>query len=179
MSRKRTILAAGAAGLLVLALALAGCGGGGGGGSSSGAGSSAPPQTASGKPATVGVVSDTLGKILVDSQGRTLYLFTDDDGTMSDCSGACAVAWPPLLVNGKATIGGGANSSLVSTTVRADGKKQVTYHGHPLYLFKNDTKAGQTNGEGINAFGGLWYAVSPAGSQVKASAASSGGGGGY
>jgi predicted lipoprotein with Yx(FWY)xxD motif len=169
MSRKRTTLLA-AAGLPVLALAAAGCGGGT---------SSSPPKTASGKPATVGVTSANLGKILVDSQGRTLYLFTRDHGTTSTCSGACAVNWPPLLASRKATIGNGAKASLVSTTMRGNGKTQLTYHGHPLYLFKNDTKAGQTNGQGLDAFGGLWYAVSPAGSQVTASATSSGGGSGY
>ena len=169
--KRRTKFLAGGAALLLIAVAVAGCGGGGG--------SSGPPKTASGKIATLGVTSDNLGKILVDSQGRTLYLFTNDEGTTSDCTGACAVNWPPLLANGKATVGSGAKASLVSTTARADGKKQLTYNGHPLYLFLKDTKAGQTNGEGINAFGGLWYAVSPAGNQVKAPAASSGGGGGY
>ena len=68
---------------------------------------------------------------------------------------------------------------MVSTTKRSDGKTQLTYDGHPLYLFKNDTKAGQTNGEGINAFGGNWFAVSAEGGKVVASASSSGGGGGY
>ena len=171
--KRRTKLLAGGAGLLLIALAVAGCGGG------SSAGSTGPPKTASGKPATVGVTSANLGKILVDSQGRTLYLFTKDKGTTSACSGACAVNWPPLAASGKATIGNGAKASLVSTTMRSDGKTQLTYNGHPLYLFKEDTKAGQTNGQGLNAFGGLWYAVSPAGSQVTATAPSSGGGSGY
>jgi len=89
----------------------------------------------------------------------------------------CAVNWPPLRANGKPTLGSGANASLVGTTMRSDGKPQVTYNGHPLYLFTGDQKAGDTNGEGINAFGGLWYAVSPSGNQV--SGASSGSGGGY
>ena len=155
--KRRTKFLAGGVGLLLIALAVAGCGGGGGS-------SSTPPKAANGKAATLSSVSDNLGKILVDSQGRTLYLFTN---------------WPPLLANGKATVAGGANASVVSTTTRAGGKKQLTYNGHPLYLFKNDTKAGQTNGEGSNAFGGNWYAVSPAGSQVLAPALSSGGGGGY
>jgi len=169
--KRRTKFLAGGAGLLLIALAVAGCGGGGG--------SSSPPKTPTGKVATLGVTSDNLGQILVDSKGRTLYLFTDDEGSMSDCTGACAVNWPPLLAKGKATVGSGAKASMISTTARTDGKKQLTYNGHPLYLFKEDTKAGQTNGEGLNAFGGNWYAVSPAGSQVVASSSSSGGGGGY
>ena len=94
----------------------------------------APPTTASGRPATVDVANSGLGKILVDSQGRTLYLFKKDSGTKSACTGACASAWPPLRANGKPTVGGGANASMVGTTTRSDGKPQVTYNGHPLYL---------------------------------------------
>ena len=120
-----------------------------------------------------------LGNILVDSQGRTLYLFTRDSGTMSECSGACAVNWPPLRATGKPTIGSGADASLVSTTSRSGGAKQVTYNGHPLYLFKGDKSPGDTNGQGLNAFGGSWYALSPAGDQISGQPSSSGGGNGY
>ena len=98
---------AGGALLLLAALAVAGCGGGGNSNASSG-----PPKTASGATATVGVSNEGLGNILVNSQGRTLYLFTRDSGTMSECSGACAVNWPPLRATGKPTIGSGANASL-------------------------------------------------------------------
>ena len=173
MIQKRTItfLASGAV-LLLAALAVAGCGGG----SSKATG---PPKTASGKTATVGVSNASLGNILVNSQGRTLYLFKRDSGTMSECNGDCAVNWPPLRAAGKPTIGSGAKATLTSTSTRANGVRQVTYNGHPLYLFKNDSKPGDTNGEGLNAFGGSWFAVSPSGSQVSAPAASSGGGGGY
>jgi len=162
----------GGAVLVLAALALAGCGGGGKSNTSSG-----PPKTADGRAATVGVSNDNLGKILVNSQGRTLYLFGADSGTTSNCSGACAVNWPPLKAAGKPTIGSGANASLVSTTTRPDGARQVTYNGHPLYLFKGDNKAGDTNGQGINAFGGYWYALSPTGDQVTGQPASSGGSG--
>ena len=164
---------AGGAVLLLAALAVAGCGGGG-----SNASSSSPPKTASGAAATVSVDNASLGNILVDSKGRTLYLFTRDSGTMSECNGACAVNWPPLRASGKPTIAGGAKASLISTTARSDGTRQVTYNGHPLYRFKNDSKSGDTNGEGLNAFGGNWFAVSPAGQHIAAPAASSGGGGG-
>jgi hypothetical protein len=67
---------------------------------------------------------------------------------------------------------------MIGTTKRSDGKPQVTYNGHPLYTFKGDSSAGATSGQGINAFGGLWYAVSPAGQQVTGSASSNSGGGG-
>ena len=172
---KRLITLPAAGALLVLAaLAVAGCGGGGSSNASSG-----PPKTASGAAATVGVSNEGLGNILVNSQGRTLYLFTRDSGTMSECSGACAVNWPPLKATGKPTIGTGANASLTSTTSRPGGTKQVTYNGHPLYLFKGDSNPGDTNGQGLNAFGGNWYALSAAGDKITKQPSSSGGGGGF
>jgi predicted lipoprotein with Yx(FWY)xxD motif len=167
--RKSTALLAGAAALVVTALALAGCGGG--------SDTDATPTTASGSAATIGVANGDLGKILVDAQGRTLYMFQKDSGTESTCFGKCAANWPPLDVSGKPTEGSGANAELVGTTSRPGGKSQVTYNGHPLYLFAGDKKPGDTNGEGVNAFGGSWYALSSAGDQVTPPA--NGGGGGY
>jgi predicted lipoprotein with Yx(FWY)xxD motif len=169
-TRSVTFLASGAA-LLLIALAVAGCG------SSGSSSSSAPPTTASGRQATVGISNSGLGKILVNSQGRTLYLFGKDSGTTSACTGACAGNWPPLRANGKPTLGTGADASLVGTIQRADGKPQVTYNGHPLYLFKGDKQPGDTNGEGLTAFGGTWYVLSSSGNQVVAQSPSSGGGG--
>jgi predicted lipoprotein with Yx(FWY)xxD motif len=161
------------AALPLVALALAACG--------SASASPAPPTTASGNPATVGVANTSIGKILVNSQGRTLYLFQKDSGTRSACTGACARTWPPLLVSGKPTPGSGATASLLGISIRSAGKRQVTYNGHPLYLFADDQKAGDTNGQGINAFGGTWFALSAAGARVTASPPSSSGGagGGY
>ena len=157
-------------GALALAvLALAGCGG---------SASHALPTTSDGRPATVGVASTKLGDVLVDRQGHTLYLFARDSGTMSACTGACAVNWPPLRVRGTPLVGSGATSSDVGRTARPDGTSQITYNGHPLYTFVNDKKPGDTNGEGINAFGGSWFAVSPAGAKVTPPAPSQGGGGG-
>src|SRR5207237_10309925 len=117
--------------------------------------------------ATIDVANSGLGKILVDSQGRTVYLFGKDSGTTSECTGACASNWPPVTVNGTPTAGSGAIASLVGTTTRSDGTTQVTYNGHPLYRFIKDTAPGNTNGEGLTAFGGSWFAVSPAGNQVS------------
>jgi predicted lipoprotein with Yx(FWY)xxD motif len=105
---------------------------------------------------------------LVDAQGRTVYLFGADTGTKSACSGACAVNWPPLVTSGTPTVGNGAATSLVGTATRSGGEKQVLYNGHPLYLFAGDQKAGDTNGQGVNAFGGSWYALTSAGDQVTA-----------
>ena len=101
--------------------------------------------------------------MLVNGDGMTLYLFEADTGTTSTCSGDCARNWPPLTTTGNATGTMGASSSMLGTTTRDDGSTQVTYNGHPLYLYTGDTAAGQANGEGINHFGGLWYAVTTAG----------------
>jgi predicted lipoprotein with Yx(FWY)xxD motif len=109
----------------------------------------------------------TLGKILVDAQGGTLYVFSRDSGTTSACTGACAAAWPPLRSSGKPVVRGAAIANLVGTIARSDGKRQATYNGHPLYRFVMDAKPGDTNGEGLMAFGGTWFAVSPAGNPVR------------
>ena len=170
MTRTRSIIA-GATVPLLAALAVAGCGSSSG---SSTSRSSAQPKTANGQSATVGVANENLGNILVDSQGRTLYLFRSDSGTKSACTGACAIDWPPLRATGKPTVGGGAIAPIVATSARSDGKPQVTYNGHPLYLFSGDQKPGDTHGEGVNAFGGLWYALSSAGDQIVRSASNSG-----
>jgi predicted lipoprotein with Yx(FWY)xxD motif len=170
---RSTALLAGAALLLIGAL-VAGCGGGG---NDSQNATAASPKTAAGKAATLSVANASPGKILVDSQGRTLYLFKRDTGTTSMCTGACAANWPPLLANGKPTVAGGASASLVGTTKRSGGATQVTYKGHPLYRYSGDQKPGDSNGQGVNAFGGLWYALSPAGNQVSGKASSSGGSG--
>ena len=116
---------------------------------------------------TVRVVNSHLGKILVNSPGHTLYMFKKDKGTKSSCNGACAKAWPPLRTSRKPVVGSGASASKAGTTKRSDGTRQVTYNGHPLYTFVKDTKAGQTNGEGLTAFGGSWSALSPAGSRAS------------
>ncbi len=155
--------------LLLAVVALAGCGGDNA--------SHALPTTSDGRPATVGVASTALGDVLVDRQGRTLYLFARDSGATSACTGPCAVNWPPLRVRGAPLVGSGANPSEVGTTARPDGKSQLTYNGHPLYTFVNDRKAGDTNGEGISAFGGSWFAVSAAGATVAPRSQPQGGGG--
>jgi len=171
MTRNRTItILAGAA---AVPLAVAGCGGGGAGGGSA---TAASPKTASGGAASLGVANSGLGKILVDSKGRTLYLFKKDSGTQSACFGECAKDWPPLRATGKPTVGSGASASMVSTTKRSDGQPQLTYNRHPLYRFEGDHNPGDTSGQGLTAFGGGWYVLSPAGNQASGRASSSGGG---
>ena len=137
--------------------------------------SGAPQTPTKGTPATVRVKKTNLGKILVDSKGRTLYLFLADTGTTSTCSDACAANWPPLQVNGTPKVGKGAKASLAGTTQRSDGTSQVTYNGHPLYRFVGDRKAGQTTGQGVNAFGAQWFVLSPAGKSITRQPSSSGG----
>jgi predicted lipoprotein with Yx(FWY)xxD motif len=165
-SRPIAILAS-VAGLALAPSAVAACGGGG-------ATASMTPPKASTPPTSVGTASTALGTILVDSQGRTLYLFTHDSGSTSMCSGACATAWPPLVANGTPTATSGANAALLGTSKRADGTTQVTYHGHPLYRFVNDVNPGQTNGQGVVAFGGSWFAVTAAGNEAGHPSSSNG-----
>ncbi len=158
--------------LPLVALVAAGCG-------SSGGTSTAAAKTAGGSSATVSVANTGLGKILVDSQGKTLYLFAQDTGTKSTCSGGCATAWPPLRASGKPTACGGAKASLLGTTPRSDGQPQVTYDGHPLYGYQGDSRAGDTNGQGVDGFGAPWYVLSANGNEITAASSSAGGGNGY
>jgi predicted lipoprotein with Yx(FWY)xxD motif len=146
-------------------VALAGCGG-----SSNSSNASATPSPAgTPKPAAtaVDVRSTELGKILVDSQGRTLYLFEKDKGDQSTCSGACASAWPPLTAGAQVTAGAGALKAKLGTTKRSDGSMQATYAGHPLYLYAGDSAPGQTTGQGIDQFGAEWYVLAPSGKKVE------------
>jgi predicted lipoprotein with Yx(FWY)xxD motif len=176
MTRNRHItVIAGAVAISLMTLGVAACGGGDNGATAA----TAPPKTASGRAATIGTANvGGLGTILVDSHGQTLYLFGKDSGTTSTCFGACADAWPPLRATGKPTVGSGANASLIGTTPRSDGEPQVTYNGHPLYLYAADQHPGDATGQGLTAFGAGWFTVSPAGNQVAGQAASSGGSGG-
>jgi len=175
MSPRRTTsnlgtLLAGVAAVALAAIAAGGCGGGGYGDSAA----TTSPTAASGHNATIGAASEgELGTILVDSKGRTLYLFGSDSRSKSTCLGACAGIWPPLRAAGKPTVSGRANTSLVGTTTRADGKPQVTYNGHPLYLYAGDEKAGDIRGQGLTDFGASWYVLSPGGQQVSSQASRS------
>ena len=126
----------------------------------------ASSQSSSGG-AKISVASTGLGRILVDGRGHTLYLFAKDTRGKSVCAGACAGFWPPLIAAGKPLAGAGIKPSLLGTTKRPDGRRQVTYNRHPLYAFAKDVRKGQTNGEEVNAFGAEWYAVSATGAKVE------------
>jgi predicted lipoprotein with Yx(FWY)xxD motif len=160
------------------ALVLAACGGSGSSssGTSSSSGASSSPSyggtasnapTSSGAAAGVSTKTSSLGTILVDAKGRTLYLWDADHGSMSTCTGACAQAWPPLTTTGTPKATGAVKASLLGTTKRADGSREVTYAGHALYTYAGDTRAGQTTGEGNNGFGAPWWVVSPAGKALQ------------
>jgi predicted lipoprotein with Yx(FWY)xxD motif len=152
---------------LALALVAAACTGGGS--SSSGAGSyGAAPATSSGSApaATVDLRGSKLGQTLVDGRGRTLYLFEADTAGKSNCSGACASAWPPYVSNGAPQAGTGVTGALLGTSVRGDGGAQVTYDGHPLYYYAGDSRPGDAAGQGLNQFGAKWHVVAPSGNKI-------------
>ena len=123
---------------------------------------------------TVKTGHSSLGRIIVDARGRTLYLFEKDTRRHSACRGACAAYWPPLLTHGTPTAGAGVRRSLLGVIRRTNGTKQVTYAGHPLYRFALDRKPGQTNGEGRQDFGAGWDALSPEGKKIEKDESDSG-----
>ena len=126
-----------------------------------------PANGATQSKGTVSLRSTKLGSILVNSQGRTLYLFEKDKGGRSSCSGQCAKFWPPLISATKPTAGTGVKLALLGRVKRSDGRMQVTYNKHPLYTFLKDTAAGQTKGENFDAFGAEWYTLNAKGVKVE------------
>jgi predicted lipoprotein with Yx(FWY)xxD motif len=164
-------IARAAAPLVGLALILGAC--------SSGAGTTTPPTAAAtaapteapaSAPGTTGGVtidlaSSSLGAILVDGDGMTLYVFTPDTGGTSTCTGSCASTWPPLTSDATPTVGSGLNAADFGTTTRDDGSTQITFHDMPLYHFGGDSAPGDTNGQGV---GGKWYVVGADGSMIGA-----------
>jgi predicted lipoprotein with Yx(FWY)xxD motif len=107
----------------------------------------------------------TLGKIVVNSRGFTLYHNTKEKGSIK-CTGSCTAIWPPLIVGKSATVkaGPGINAAKLGKIKRPDGRFQVTYFGKPLYRYAPDSKPGNTNGEGI---GGIWFALKTSGGLAK------------
>ena len=114
------------------------------------------------------VASSRFGEVLVDGQGRALYLFAADTTSDSACYGACATAWPPLLTDKGAKVDAMhmATAALTGTTTRKDGTIQVTYNGHPLYYFQGDTQPGQITCQAVVNFGAAWYVVDPHGNAI-------------
>jgi predicted lipoprotein with Yx(FWY)xxD motif len=119
----------------------------------------------SSRAATVQLRHTSLGNILVNSSGRTLYEFTRDHANRNSCAAisGCSAVWPSLKVSGRPTAGSGVKASLLSTT----SGNQVTYAGHPLYTYSGDGGPGKISYVGVSTFGGTWYAVNASGGPVK------------
>lgn len=158
------------AALVAPGLLAAACSSGGGSPSTAGNGNSAP----SGSSAVTIKVSNGH---LTDATGRTVYLWRADKTSKSTCNGNCTTFWQPVTAKSKATAGTGANAADLGTSKRNDGTTQITYSGHPLYYYSGDSGPGQTNGQGNNGFGALWWEVAPTGTAITTGGQSNSGGG--
>lgn len=161
---------------LIGVLAMAGCGsssnssssgsgGAYGGGEETTSKPAASTAASTGAPITVGTAKG-VGKVLVDSNGLTLYYFQKDQNGESTCYGPCEAGWPPLTTEGAPQAGEGAMASKLGTTKRKDGTIQVTYNSWPLYTFVEDKKPGEDNGTDSKAFGASWYPLHPNGEKA-------------
>jgi predicted lipoprotein with Yx(FWY)xxD motif len=140
---------------LALGLAAAGCG-------------TAIPSSSGSANATVQLTRSSLGPVLSDGQGHTLYLFERDERGESYCTGACASVWPPYETDGAPRAAAGVERGALGTITRGDGGVQVTYDGHPLYFYAGDASTpGRTKGEGLDQFGAEWYAVERTGTSAE------------
>jgi predicted lipoprotein with Yx(FWY)xxD motif len=118
--------------------------------------------------ATVNVADvGTYGSVLVNGDGMPLYVFSSDTGGTSACTGDCATEWMPLASQGSPAAGTGVDASLLGTITRDDGTMQVTYNGHPLYTFANDTGAGDAAGQGMDDNGGTWNLITATGEPLQ------------
>ena len=121
-------------------------------------------QTAAGT--EIKVADSQYGPILFDSSNQAIYLFDKENLATSQCYGACAEAWPPVLTKGEPRAGDGVDTKLLDTTERDDGSVHVTYNGHPLYYYVDDP-AGEVLCHNVEEFGGLWLVVEPGGEAVQ------------
>ena len=159
------------AALLAAGVLLGACGSDDGGGAGSDDG---------GSTATLQVAETSVGDVVTDGDGMTLYLFTQDQAGTQDqeassaCEGDCLTTWPPF--EGEATAGEGVDESLLGTIERSDGSTQATYNGHPLYYYAEDSEDGDVAGQGVND---VWWAVDAAGDAVETMPEETGSGGGY
>jgi predicted lipoprotein with Yx(FWY)xxD motif len=140
-----------------------------------------PAQDSTSEPAPAGDVAlatadvGDFGTIVVDGDGRTVYLFAKDtaDPPKSNCNGDCAAMWPPVEAGSGTPELDGVDASLVGTVTRDDGSEQLTLNGWPLYLFAKDTKAGEAKGQAV---GDAWWVVGPDGKKITKKAAVTSGG---
>lgn len=117
-------------------------------------------------PDTLLLAGSRYGKIVVDAQGRTLYLFDAERGPGPKCYGGCAVAWPPLLITGAPVAGEGLSQAHIGTVARSDGSIQVSYNGHPLYYYVGDRSPGEIKCQAAIEYGGGWYVVDAHGNRI-------------
>jgi predicted lipoprotein with Yx(FWY)xxD motif len=153
----------------LLAVIVGACGGSGG--SNNAVGKRANSNSTAGPPpgvVTIATSTEAGRTHLVSGSGRTIYLWVADKSDTSQCTGACAKAWPPVVSTAAPIAASGANSADLGTTTRSDGSKQVTYNGHPLYFFLGDQTPGATYGQGNNNFGAKWWLVAPSGNAITA-----------
>jgi predicted lipoprotein with Yx(FWY)xxD motif len=175
---RRALLLAGPA-ALVLTAAVA-CSSSSSPVSTSTSSSSSPMATSSGTSGSTSAdalavtANSTLGQIVTTGSGRTVYRFDLDTANppKSNCSGSCATYWPPVLVTGSAMPAvSGVSSSLLGEVTRSDGSKQLTLAGWPLYTYAGDSGPGMASGQGVNASGAKWWAVTPTGAKASGSGA--------
>ena len=163
MFSRLTVLVAGTA------VVVAACGGGGGKTSASGTSVSTTTAPAAAHPTVSTANNAKLGSILVDSVGRTLYVFDKDANGKIACTAGCVQTWPPLLLTGAASpVAGAGVTTTLATVQRPDGGMQVTSDGRPMYVFSGDSAPGQTNGDG---FAGIWHTARPAGNPLSGAGA--------
>jgi predicted lipoprotein with Yx(FWY)xxD motif len=161
---RTTLAAVGVSALLLIA----GCGSSSDSSSSTSSTVASTSSSGGSGAATIDVAdNDSLGSILTDSSGNTVYLFEKDEAGGSACTGECASVWSPVTTDGAPDAGKGADASQLGTIKRDDGSEQVTYAGHPLYLYQGDTQPGDTNGNGLDQFGAEWYALTPDGANAE------------
>jgi predicted lipoprotein with Yx(FWY)xxD motif len=164
LTTSRAVKAAAAAAML---LTLAACGGG-----SSGSTADSTPASAGGG---IGSDSTSLGTILTDGAGKTMYAFAADVKGKSNCTGSCLTYWPPVLVKQAPKAPSGVTAAL-GVIPASNGTKQLTVDGWPMYTYVGDGASGQTRGQGLNESGGLWWVVGTNGSWIKNSPAAGMGG---
>ena len=160
---RHRVLVGAAAGAAILGLAA--CGSSSDSSVSTKPSTSVSAQAPTGAPAAAKAASNAkLGRILVDSSGNTLYTLTGADGKAVACTGQCVTFWPLALVNA-----GSSTDTQGLSTIAADGGKQLTYQGLPLYTFTQDAGPGSATGDGVSSFGGTWHVVKLGGSQTSSS----------
>ena len=159
--------------IALIALPLALCIGCGDDNSSATAPAAAPASTAASAPAPDGTKvvlgASDYGRILFNADRQAIYLFDEEESAKAECYGECAAAWPPVYANGKPRLGRGLDPDLLGTTKRRNGRKQITYGGHPLYYYAHEGP-GQVLCHDIEEFGGLWLVVRKSGRPAPSSA---------